>query len=382
MIGLAIVFLVSARTGSYALAGALSAMFAVLWAVGAPVLARLVDRHGQRRVGLPAVATHAAGLVVFLTLVAAGAPRWSWFVAVTVGAVAEPSFASMVLARWTFALGPGSARLHTAYALDSVLDEVVFVTGPPLVALLASQVWDGAGVVAAAVLGFVGGVWLLAQRGTEPPPQPETRSGAWVIHARGLPTIVLVMFWLGAIFGAMEVTAVAFADEHGHRGVAGIVLALYAVGSMIGGLVYGLVRWRSSAPVRFAVGTAVMAVTLLPLPFLTSLGPLYPLALIAGMSIAPTMVAFVSLIERLVPGGQFNEGLAWAISSLAAGMAVGAASAGAIADRFDARWGFAVSAVAGLVAAATCVLGIRAMTPNPRQSSRERGQMTISEVGE
>jgi MFS family permease len=100
------------------------------------------------------------------------------------------------------------------------------------------------------------------------------------------------------------------------------------------------------------------------------------------MSIAPTMVAFVSLIERLVPGGQFNEGLAWAISSLAAGMAVGAASAGAIADRFDARWGFAVSAVAGLVAAATCVLGIRAMTPNPRQSSRERGQMTISEVGE
>jgi MFS family permease len=360
MVGLGIVVLISARTGSYGLAGALSATFALVNAGGAPALARLIDRYGQRRVSLPAISLHVMGMVTFLVLVSSDAPRWSFFLAVTVAAVASPSIGSMVRARWTYVLGTGP-RMHTAFSLESVIDEVVFVTGPPLVTVLATQVWPSAGLVAALVLLVAGGAWLFAQRVTEPPPQPGEHGGAWVIRLKGMPVIVVVMLWLGTIFGAMEVTAVAFADERGHRAAAGLVLALYAFGSMTGGLFYGLVHWRTPLPTRFLLGAVGMALTLVPLPFVTSLLALYPLALIAGFSIAPTMVAGIGVIERIVSAGRFNEGMAWAFSGLAVGLAVGASVAGAVADRIDSRWGFLVSTVAGVLAVAACVGGLRSL---------------------
>jgi len=94
MVGLGIVLLVSRETGSYALAGVLSAVFAVVNAGGAPVLARLVDRYGQRRVSLPAIAVHSVGLSALVALVELGAPSWTYFLAAVVSAAAFPSIGS------------------------------------------------------------------------------------------------------------------------------------------------------------------------------------------------------------------------------------------------------------------------------------------------
>jgi MFS family permease len=359
MLGLGIVLMVSRETGSYGLAGTVSAVFALLNAAGAPLVARLVDRHGQRRVALPGIAVHVGGLGCLIALVEAGAPPWTYFLAAAVAAPTFPSIGSMVRARWTHVLG-STRQLQTAYSLESVVDELVFVTGPPLVTLLSTRAWSGAGLVAAVLLLLGGAAVFFAQRASEPPPHPRSHhTGASALRLPGMPVIVVVAAWLGTIFGAMEVTAVAFADSRGHPAAAGMLLALYAAGSMLGGLVYGVVHWQASLPRRYVVAATGMAVTLLPLPFVGSLVVLAPLAFLAGLAIAPTIIANVGLIERLVPTGRFNEGLAWSFSGLAVGLAAGAAAAGVVADRTDPRWGFAVAALAGVAAALSSAVGYR-----------------------
>src|SRR5205823_1258862 len=132
-------------------------------------------------------------------------------------------------------------RLHTAFSLESVVDEIIFVVGPALVTLLATAVYPAAGVAAAAVLCVTGSLLLAAQRGTEPPPQPRARGararrGARPPGTRGLMTLVPVYLLLGAMFTAIELSTVAFASERGHRAVSGVVLGVYALGSAVGGL--------------------------------------------------------------------------------------------------------------------------------------------------
>ena len=129
---LGIVLLVSATTGSYAWAGGVSAVFALVQAMLAPTQGRLVDRVGQARVLLPALVVHGAGLAVLVWLALSGAPVWTLFPAAALFGGSYPQPGSLVRARWAHALG-GSALLPTAFSFESVVDEVIFVVGPVLV---------------------------------------------------------------------------------------------------------------------------------------------------------------------------------------------------------------------------------------------------------
>lgn len=360
MVGLGIVILVESRTGSYGLAGAVSGAFALTNALSAPVLARFVDRYGQRRVSVPAVAVHAVGLSSLVALVQAEAPRWTYFVAAVVASGAFPAIGAMVRARWTHALG-GSPSLQTAYSLEAVVDELIFVTGPPLVTVLATA-WSGSGLGVALLLLVTGSTALFSQRATEPPPHPADASHAtMVIRLPGMLVILLVSVCLGAIFGAVEVTAVAFAEARDAAAGAGVILALYAAGSMAGGLAYGIVTWRTPLRRRFLLGAVAMAATLVPLPFVDTFLGLGPLALLAGVAIAPTMIANVALVQQIVPTARFNEGLAWSFAGLGVGIAFGAAVAGALIDARGPSAGFTLAVAAGAAAVATCAVGYRGL---------------------
>ena len=148
MIGLGIVLLVVSERDQYGLAGAVSATFALVNAVAAPLIARLTDRFGQSRVLAPAVGLYAFFLALFVVLVTAGAPTWTFFATAAATGVFAPSIGSLVRARWGFVLG-SNPRLTTAYAYESVLDEIIFVVGPLLVTLLATKVAPQAGLLAA-----------------------------------------------------------------------------------------------------------------------------------------------------------------------------------------------------------------------------------------
>jgi len=168
MAGLGIVLLISTSTGRYAVAGSVSAAASLGMAACAPQFGRLVDRYGQGRVIVPMVTAFAAGIAGLILAVQLGAPSWMYFPPGIVAGATMPALGPMSRARWS-ALLAGSPRLHTAFSLESVADELCFVIGPASVTVLATQVHPAAGVCAAAVLCLAGTLWFAAQRETEPP---------------------------------------------------------------------------------------------------------------------------------------------------------------------------------------------------------------------
>lgn len=371
MLGIGVVTMISQLTGRYGLAGALSATLAMSAAVLGPWISRLVDRHGQRRVLRPATLIAAAAVVGLLVSAEQGAPDWTLFVFAT-GAGCVPSVGSMVRARWA-AIYRGSAReLHTAYSWESIIDEMCFIFGPIVSIGLSTALFPAAGPLLAVVFLVVGVLWLTAQRGTEPVPQPrEQQTGESALRSPGLRVLVLTFTATGGIFGAVDVVTVAFAEEHGHKAAASLVLAVYALGSCLAGMVFGLLHLTGPAARRWLVGVCVMAVSMIPLQLAGSLPFLAVALFVAGLSVAPTMVTTMALVEAHVPRTKLTEGMTWTSTGLAVGVALGSSAAGWVVDAAGARAGYAVPAAAGTAAAVVALLGYRRLCePVPIRGGR------------
>jgi hypothetical protein len=359
MVPLGIVLLVAGSTGRYGVAGAVSAAFALVNAVSAPLIARLIDRVGQRRVLGPAVGLHAIGLVGFIVAVTADAPTWTWFVGAATAGLFAPSIGSLVRARWNHVLGPGPL-LQTAFSYESVIDELIFIVGPLLVAVLATQINPQAGLLTALALLAVGSAALAAHRASEPPPAPaHEHGGGSALWFPGMPVLVVVMFFIGGVFGGVEISAVAFADQEGRPELAGPLLACYATGSMVAGLAYGAVHWRVPLTRRLLLGAVVMSATVALLPVVDRPAVLAPALLLAGIGIAPTLISGISLVERMVPGAKMTEGITWATTGVVVGMATASPVAGRVVDEWGASKGFLVGLASGMCAILTCAIGYR-----------------------
>lgn len=369
MLGLGTVLLVRGSTGSYGVAGAVSATIAIANAIGAPQIGGLVDRFGQRRVLLPAMALHIAGLVALIVAAQVDASRTAYFAAAFVTGLAFPSFGSLVRSRWANLLG-GSPGLQTAYALESVLDEIVFTLGPVLVTVLATAISPAVGLATAIGFLLAGGLSFAAQRTTEPPIAARNEHTGSAIRSPGLLVLALVLVGLGGVFGTIEVSMVAFAQEHGHEALSGPLLALHAISSAIAGIAYGARRWGIGLERRLAVAIALMCLGTIPLALADSIS-LMAIAIVAsGVTIAPTLITSFALVEALVPRAALTEGFAWLSTSLGAGIAIGLAAAGHVVDATSGHRAFAVAFGAGLFAAVAMAAGRRRLTPSPAGAAR------------
>ncbi|MFF7643118.1 MFS transporter [Streptomyces canus] len=367
MMGIGVVTMISQLTGRYGLAGSLSATIALAAAMIGPQVSRLVDRHGQGRVLRPATLVALVASAGMLLAAHFGWPDWVLFVcAVGIGSV--PSLGAMIRARWA-ALYRDTPQLHTAYSFESVIDEVCFIFGPIISIGLSTAWFPEAGPLLAACFLAVGVFWLTAQRATEPAPHPRGQdAGRTALRAPGLQVLVATFVATGAIFGAVDVVTVAFADEQGHKGAASLVLALYAAGSCLAGLVFGLLHFGGRPEPRWLLGICAMAVSMIPLLLVGNLPFLAVALFVAGLSIAPTMITTMSLIEQHVPRAQLTEGMTWISTGLAVGVALGSSVAGWVIDAAGARAGYGVPAVSGAVAVAVGFLGYRRLKrPVPRR---------------
>ncbi|SEN36657.1 MFS transporter [Actinacidiphila rubida] len=374
MLSLGIVTMISQVTGRYGLAGSLSAALALSGAVCGPQVSRLVDRYGQRRVLRPVCAVTVTALAVLLVAVRAGAPDWVYFVCVVCAGL-TPSMGAMVRARWS-AIHHGSPELlHTAYAFESVVDEVIFILGPILSIGLCTAWFAEAGPLLAACFLGAGVLLLTAQRSTEPPPHPRDQlGGGSALRTPALAVMTAVYVGTGTLFGAVDVSTVAFADERGHKALASLVLASYALGSCLAGLVFGLLRPKGQAAGRFLLGVSLMAVSMIPPLLVGNLWSLAGALFLSGLTIAPTMVTAMGLVEQLVPRAKLTEGITWISTGLAVGVAAGASLAGRVVDAHGASAAFAVPAVAAVVAVAVAVLGNRRLRPaREREEPRAHG---------
>jgi len=387
MMGLGTVLLVQSSTGSYGVAGAVAACLAIASSAAAPLVGRWIDRLGQARVLLPSLAVHTVGLLTLLAAAHWRTPRWSLFAAATITGIAIPPVSSCVRARWAL-VAPDTARLQVAYALESVLDEVIFIVGPVLVTLLAAAASPA--VAVASTLAFVatGVLTFAAQRGTEPAPSarpaadrvatagPADDSGNRADRRRrsaigvpGVRVVVTAFVALGAVFGALEVSMVAFAGEQGARGAAGPLLAVLAGASMCAGVVYGARGWRAPLHRRFAVALGLLAVGVVPLAIVDSVPLMAAAAVLAGLAVSPSLISGYGLVERLSPSGALTEGLTWVSTAVGLGIAIGSSASGQLVDLRGAGWGFAVCLAGAAAAAVVGLSGHRvlrsAADPNP-----------------
>lgn len=351
MVGLGIVLLVEASTGSYGLAGAVSAAYMLANALLAIAQGRLVDRLGQAPVLAAASVVFGLALSTLIWSVQAGWPVAATYAAAALAGATLPQIGSCVRARWSHVLD-APADVQTAFALEAVVDEACFILGPILVTVLATAVHPVAGLGSAMVFGTLGGLLFAAQRGTEPPPQPHDRHTGprpplpW----RTLVPLAAVSAMLGVLFGAAEVTTIAFADEQGSRAWAGPLLALWALGSLVAGVVSGAVIWRAGPATRLKWGAFAMAAAMAPLPLVGSVPVMGLVLLVGGAAIAPTMIATMSLTEATMPRSRLTEGMSVVQTGLVAGVAPGATLSGLVVDAAGASTAYLVPLGAGLLA--------------------------------
>lgn len=345
MFGVSAVMMIAGQRGSYALAGAVTATGLAATALVAPWTARLVDRHGQARVALPAALIAVLGSLSLVACVRLDAPAWTLFASYAATAT-TPNIGGMSRARWTHLLRGSPAAHHTAMSFEQAADELCYMLGPVLAAVLCTAVFPEAGTLTAAVLLLAGMLVFTSRRATEPPLSTAPRGGASPLRALG--PLLPVFLATGVVFGSMEVASIAHLAAHGLGAASGPVLALQAAGSCAAGLVYGTLRPRG---LPFCL--AAMAV-LMALPWAAaaagSLAALAGALLLAGMATAPTMVTAMSEVHARTPEGRLNEGMTLAVTAILTGIAAGSASAGLIVDHFGTTTAYLLPAAAAALA--------------------------------
>ena len=355
MMGIGLVLMVSAIYGSYGLAGALAASNAVAWALGTAALSNLVDRHGQRRVMYPAAIVSAVSLSLLVVMAVLQLPAWTLFAPSIVCGATGGAPGALVRARWTHLVADPD-QLHTAFSLESTLDEVTFIVGPVLATALSTGVHPAAGLIAPVVLSLTGAHLLYGQRATEPPVAPPTahrerRRQQLVLLIPGVSAVIAVNLLIGCVFGSIDVSVVAAATQWGVREASGLVLAVFSLASGLAGLYYGARRWRSPLISRFLLGVAALCAACVALLGAHSVLLLCIGGVLVGITIAPTLINGNTLIEGLVSRDRLTEGLSWMGTGIGIGVAIGSSVSGPVIDHFDYPGGLATVTAFGTLAA-------------------------------
>jgi MFS family permease len=349
MAGLALVLLVREGGGSYAVAGMVAGAYSIALALTSPLLGRLVDRVGQTRV---LVGCAVASAVAFVALAAAGSasPLVLAGLAALAGAAIPPVGACM-RALWSRLLGDGG-RLQAAFAVESTVQELIFVIGPPLVAVLAAVLSPAAAVLGTATL-LVIGVAVFATTPASRAWRPARRTGDWAgaLRSPGIRAVLATIVLLASAFGTVDVTVVAGAEQLGSRTYAGPLLALWALGSMVGGLVFGSRAADRGPEQRMIPLLALVVAGIALLAVASGLVQLGAGMVLAGLGIAPAIACLYLLVDRLAPAGTVTEAFTWVTTAFSTGFAIGSALGGTLVHRVGTDRAFLIAA-AGVAAAA------------------------------
>ncbi|HEY8589734.1 MAG TPA: MFS transporter [Naasia sp.] len=365
IVSLAVVLFVEDVKGSFAAAGAVTAAFALSCAVMAPVLGRVIDRRGQTRVLIAGVAVHAAAVVALVPLGLADAPLAALIACAALAGTAPP-VSAVLRPLWPSLLGGRGDLLAVAYSLDAILLEAVFVVGPLLTGLVIAVFSPQAALLVAAGFALAGTLTFAALRPSREWRGDPTREGslAGPLASPGMRTLTLASLAIGVCFGAMEVSLAAYGTERGAPSLAGVLIAMQAIGSAAGGLLYGAYHERLGPVTR---GYLVLVVACPPLIGLLALAPtlgvLMALALLSGLVLAPISAAENLLVSELAPSGTLTEAFTWIITSMVAGVAVGNALSGPIVD--SAGWRVALGAACAVACAGGALAIARRATLTP-----------------
>jgi MFS family permease len=363
MFSLAILLFVHGRTGSFLVAGLAVGAFTLAGAAVGPLLGALVDRLGQTPVLLPSAAGQATALLALVLVAQAGAPVAAIIALAALAGGLLPPIAGCVRALWSEVAHDG--ELETAYALDATTQEAIWTLGPLLVGSVAGLASPAAAVLLCAALTVCGTVYFATSRlsrGWRTDTRVHSRGGA-LAASPGLRVLLCSVVLAGVVIGAVEVGLAGLAVQQGARWSAGPLLALFSIGSMVGGLIYSARSWRLSVARRYSTMLLAMALAVAPLIAVHSLLAVFPLSVLAGLCLAPMISCQFSLVGALAPAGTTTEAFTWHRAATVAGMAGGSALGGSLIDAHGTGAAFALGCVSVALAGVLAVLGRRRIEP-------------------
>jgi len=333
---LAIVLSIRAAGGSFTVAGLAAGAFALAAALASPPLGRRVDRADQTAVVVPLALLDAGALLGLAAAARLDAPAAATVALAALSGAALPPLGACMRALWPGIAGDAGG-LQAAYALESILQELVFIAGPLLAAALA-LVAPVLALVAAAGL-VLGGSLAFARSPHSRAWRPEGRgdglSGA--LGSPGLRTIVTATVGMSGAFGLIDVAMPAFASAHGSSAWAGVLVAVMAFASMLGGLWYGARRWSGPLDRRYVALFALFGAGLAPLAAADSIPAMVGLMALAGLAIAPVAACIYTLTADVALPGTSTEAFTWLSTSFLGGTAAGAALGGVVIDAAGVR---------------------------------------------
>ena len=342
MVGLSTILMVRAEYGNYTLAGAVSAVNIIVMALCAPILARRVDRHGQLRVMGPAWTISVLSMSALVAAVFMHAPAWTLFIPAALAGATWGAPGALVRSRWSTILHkPG--QLTTAYALESAVDEFVYIVGPVLSTVLGTAVHPATGLIISII------------------PHDPNAPRESVIRKPVVLVMAATYIGMGMTFGAMEVSMVSFTEELGTPALGGILLALFSIGSLTAALVYGARTWRRPTWQLFVIGVIAMAIGMSFFPVAFNIWTMAAVILITGLTCAPTMTNVNVIIQKSVSPAKLTEGLTWMSTSINLGTSLGTAVAGPAIDAIGARGGLFTMSGSGWAMVLLMLIGLPAL---------------------
>jgi len=371
MVTLGAVLMLNSTHGGFGLPSLVASTAILACALIAPQLSRLADTHGQTRIAIPAVCV---ALASYAGLIAASFlhwPDWALFInAIGIGFM--PNFGAFSRARWSH-LYTGTPLLRTAFALESLCEEMLWITGPLIVVQCATQLFPQAGLIAAAGLFTLGAVWFCTQTGSEPAlreRQPQHGEKP-VIFSTGVLLPSLALFALGGFFGVVEIAASAFAKQAGVPENTFYPLSAYAIGSLLTGIAYGLVHWKAPLPRQLLLVSILFVLTTVPYFFVANLWGLTFICFIAGATCSPSIIIALALVEHLVPKDRLTESMTWALVSPTIGMAAGFALTGKLVDTVGPEQAFYATVLFSVMAFVIVLLAQKRLSVSPERQNEE-----------
>jgi MFS family permease len=352
MVGLSLLLYVQRESGSFAVAGFVSAGALVGVAMGAVAQGRIIDRLGPTRPLLVAAALFVVTVTTVIVAIESGQTGplvvgLGWLIGLT-----EPMVGSASRALWTHLLPPGPIR-HAAFAYEAISLEVFFILGPALAGVLVAAPWAGTGLVLSAagmVTGAVGFALTAAVRAVRPGP----RGGGRLLGALATPgmrTVALGALGFGVVVGFVEVAIPAAATKAGHAPMGGVMLAAWSLTSVIFGIFYASRPWPRRMGLRLPFLLGMFALFVVPMAATSSLVWMAVLSLFAGMWITPQSTTHSTVIELAAPEGTATEAFGWIVTSVTLGLAGGQSASGYLVEHVGVWSAFVSAGAAGLVIA-------------------------------
>ncbi|WP_036373110.1 MFS transporter, partial [Micromonospora sp. ATCC 39149] len=324
MTPLALLLVVEQVTGRYSLAAVAGGIYALSGAALSPVAGRIADRVGPTPVLLATAVAHPLALVGLLwaSRAEAGSLALTYLAAGVAGATYPPLTAALRGA-WNDLTGPASGRYHlrnTALAAETSLFEVVFVLGPLLVAAFVLIADAAAALIGAAVVTLVGTAAVAlgrVMRGWRPHPQEHHARGLGPLRVGGFPALLLCVASLGIAFGAAGVIVPAFAGNQptgDPESLAGVLLAVWGIGSAVGGFWFGVRKPSANMTRQFAWLLAAVAGSFAVFAVMPGPIALGTALVVGGATIAPALTLENTLVGRIAPAGMLNEAYTWVVT--------------------------------------------------------------------